>query len=733
MMSQTAKAIILMSCPKSEVVLLAVVLICCLPASNGFSTAAFPGAEGAGANAVGGRGGDLYFVSNTNDTGAGSLRNGITSATGPRTILFNVSGTVDLQSNLRINKPFLTIAGQTAPGDGITLRRRVTSVQDTHDVIVRFIRCRPGDIDSTFEDDSFHFVHASNSIVDHVSASWSVDECLSVTHSTNVTVQWCMIGESLRNSQHTKGAHGYGTLLRYGAGELTFHHNLYQHHDSRNPRLGDRLKLDFVNNVIYNWGGTAGYSGGNGPTEDAKDNPGGVFTNHMNYVSNYLVAGPSTTSPTRAFKSGATNTVIYQIGNRIDSNKNSALDGTDTDWSMFTRPYTVSLNRYPLPAVTSDSAGVAYQRVLAFAGASAVRDEVDLRLLGNVRDHLGAIVDAVGTGDQATDYVTNNIGGVNHIFVRGWPMLNSTAPPADDDNDGMADYWELALGLSTSEANNNHTNSDGYTDLEWYLNWLAGLHAVSDRNGNVDINLAHMIGTTNNFVFTVADGTNGSVTLLEDGRTARFAPVSDYCGLAEFTFIASNAVDHAGFGPVSVSVLVSITNAPAPPNTPPMLAAIPDYIIKAGETLTFTNSASDTNDPMQTLMFALTDEPAGATITATDGVFHWRPAIAQGGTTNDMSVVVSDNGIPSLSATQSFAVTVNQPAEPVLQVPVIAGGQFNLVVGGDTGPDYIIQASADLTNWESVFITNSPALPLLWKDEDAGSHTQRFFRVLLGP
>ena len=186
---------------------------------------AFPGAEGFGGNAVGGRGGTVYHVTTTNDNGssslAGSLRQGVSVAN--RTIVFDVSGTINLASDLKITVSNLTIAGQTAPGDGICIQGRTLSVQNTHDVIVRYLRCRPGDLNcsSGFEGDSFDFVNATNVIADHVTATWSIDECLSPTWSTNVTLQWCLIAESLRNSCHSKGQHGYGSLIKYGNGRLT--------------------------------------------------------------------------------------------------------------------------------------------------------------------------------------------------------------------------------------------------------------------------------------------------------------------------------------------------------------------------------------------------------------------------------------------------------------------------------------------------------------------------------
>lgn len=695
-------------------------LIGCLAmmTADALALPAFPGAEGAGANATGGRGGSVYYVTNLNDSGPGSLRTGVSA--GNRTILFKVSGTIDLQSDLKINKPNITIAGQTAPGDGITLRRRITSVQNTHDVIVRFIRSRVGDLDSSFQDDSFHVVSGTNIIVDHVSSSWSVDECLSVTHSTNVTIQWSMISESLKNSQHAKGAHGYATLLRYGEGQLTFHHNLYQHHDSRNPRLGDNLKLDFVNNVIYDWGGRAGYSGSD--STDLGGNPGG-YVNYLNYVNNYLVAGPVTGPKTQAFLGGATNTIIFQSGNFIDSNRNGALDGSNTGWSMFSGTYVPSGTRFPIPSINADEAAITYQRVLAFAGASAARDQVDLRLLVTVRNQTGRLIDTVGPNNQATDYVTNNIDGVIRVAVRGWPELNSTTPPADFDNDGIPDYFESALGWNPNLANNNHTNGDGYTDLEWYLNWLAEPHAVTGFREPVEVNLRSLTGENPNLQFFDLGSTNGSVVLQPDGFNAQFVPATNFTGLTQFTFNVTNTADSIAFGPIAVTVLVS--------NTVPVFSVITDQVVIAGATLSLTNRA-ETSDALQPLTFALSSGPTGASVNLTNGVFTWRPTIAQSGTTNSVSIVVTDSGLPSLSATQTFNVIVNAPAQPNGEI-FWDDSQLNLLVGGDFGPDYSIEASTNLMNWESIFTTNSPTLPFLWPTADVANFGQRFYRIRLGP
>src|SRR5580765_8125169 len=408
---------------------------------------ASPGAEGSGAITPGGRGGDVYHVINLSDSGPGSLRFGVQNAVGPRTIVFDVSGTIYLQTKLSINKPFLTFAGQTAPGDGVTVAGWTTAVTDTHDVIVRYLRFRPGDLNCpNYQDDGFTVDRSVNVIADHVSASWSVDETLSVTESDKVTVQWSLITESMKNSCHIKGAHGYGSLIRYGNGLISYHHNLYAHHDSRNPRLGDNIGLDFVNNVIYDWGSEAGYSGDN--TEGSP---------RLNYVGNYLVAGPSTPSSkrNRAFNGGSTNTQIYQSNNAIDSNLNGAHDGQDTQWSMIIGLYTRQQpGRFSFAQVETDDAPTAYDRVLNLAGHSLVRDAVDTRVVSEVRDEGGHQISS-----------ENDVGG--------WPALNSLTPPVDTDQDGIPDSWENDHGLNALDPSDGPAiTASGYSNLELYLNDL---------------------------------------------------------------------------------------------------------------------------------------------------------------------------------------------------------------------------------------------------------------------
>ena len=422
---------------------------------------AFPGAEGAGQFAVGGRNGDVYYVTNLNDSGAGSLRTGVSTAPASgRTILFTVSGTIQLLTDLKINKPYVTVAGQSAPGGGITISGHELHVQDTHDVIVQYVRTRVGDLytqptnPTGYGPDSFGIENANNVMIDHVSASWSIDENLSVTHdSTNVTVQWSTIAEALKNAGHPKGAHSYGSLIN--GTDVTYAHNLYESNDSRNPRpegAGDTsirpgtLNLDFVNNVIENPGGRFGYSGNNVSSNDDY---------RMNYVGNYGISGPNT-SATALFNPASTATQIYVPAgsNFLDRDKNGILDGTAaTGTRLMNGAFTNSPSRFNLPEVTTFDATQAYIQVLSRAGASYFRDPVDRRLIRNVMNQKGAIIDS-----------QNQVGG--------YPALLSEPAPTDSNNDGVPDYFAAAHGFDATTDIHKLDSGNGYTWLESYLHSL---------------------------------------------------------------------------------------------------------------------------------------------------------------------------------------------------------------------------------------------------------------------
>lgn len=406
------------------------------------ATPAFPGAEGAGAHARGGRGGRAIYVTNLNDSGPGSLRAAV-EAKGPRTVLFAVDGTIELASVLTVNEPFLTIAGQTAPGGGVCLKNFDFVIAADH-VIVRHLRFRPGDGAKKAVDGMSIGGSARDVIIDHCSVSWSVDECLSVSGSGgNITVQWCLIAESLSRSVHHKGPHGYGALVR-ADGDVTYHHNIFAHHSSRSPRPGtweDANKrgiiLDFRNNVVYGWSSRAGYSSAD------KAN--------INYVGNFLKPNASSKTPGQAFNVGGPATKIYVAGNHL-----VGADVANADnWKMIgsLKAENKMERPFPIAPVKTDTAAAAYEKVLAAAGAiKPARDAVDRRIVEQVRNGTGKIVDSQ---DE----------------VGGWPDLAPGRAPRDADQDGLPDEWERKRGLNPQDpADAARPAEGGYTQLEEYLN-----------------------------------------------------------------------------------------------------------------------------------------------------------------------------------------------------------------------------------------------------------------------
>ena len=440
-------------------------------------TLAFPGAEGFARFASGGRGGDVYIVTNLNDSGPGSLRDAVAnrSAATPRTVVFAVSGTIYLNSTLRITQGNLTLAGQTAPGQGICLARYPLNPSNASNVVIRFLRSRLGDT-MLVEDDAFVCRYATNVIVDHCSFSWSVDETASAYDNTNFTMQWCFATESLRDSVHTKGAHGYGGI--WGGLGASFHHNLLAHHDSRNPRFNgarthgtDGELVDMRNNVIYNWRGNSTYGGE--PTDT------GLPARH-NMVNNVYKNGPASGTGASRYRildptpntdsTGAIYSLFHVAGNWTTASSTV----TANNWNGGVQVISSSL--YPtiradtpfvVAPVVTQSAQDAYPLVLAYAGCRLpARDTIDTRIAGEV---------ASGT---VTYYGSkNNYPGIidSQSDVGGWPALASAPAPTDSDKDGMPDAWESAHGRDPNLASDRNLvdSATGYTQLELYLNELA--------------------------------------------------------------------------------------------------------------------------------------------------------------------------------------------------------------------------------------------------------------------
>ncbi|MES2598718.1 MAG: pectate lyase [Verrucomicrobiota bacterium] len=426
-----------------------------LSAAEALRTPAFPGAEGAGMWAKGGRGGRLITVTNVNDSGPGSLRAALETK-GPRTVVFSVSGTLELKTPLRIREPSITIAGQTAPGDGICLKNYELQIGQTHDVIIRHLRCRPGDKTSQAgEMDALTIWDSQDVIVDHCSATWSTDECLSVTNNSDrVTVQHCLIAEALTS-------HGLGSIIGCYRGSISFLHNLYAHNRDRNPRASGYQataghaddpgpRIEFRGNTLFNWSSGAGYTG-----SGKADAPERIA---MNYIGNYLKPGADTSTAyrTAAFSiySGAT-AELFLDGNQAHQPPQPLEFQSEL---LIVRPgATVILLETPFlfePPAEKLTASAAHARVLAIAGASKPkRDAVDTRIITGVRDD---------TGRQ-----------IKTIPEDAWPQLQSTSPEHDTDGDGLPDAWEKAHGLNPMNAADAVlTTPEGWTHLEVWMNDL---------------------------------------------------------------------------------------------------------------------------------------------------------------------------------------------------------------------------------------------------------------------
>jgi hypothetical protein len=429
---------------------------------------AFPGAEGFGKYTTGGRGGAVIEVTNLNDNGPGSLRAAI-SVEGARTVVFRVSGTIFLESTLSIKNGNITIAGQTAPGDGITLANYNFRIS-TDNVIIRYIRSRLGDLESQ-EEDAFTCTSRSNIIVDHCSFSWSVDEAASCYNNTNFTMQWCIISESLYNSIHSKGPHGYGGI--WGGNKASYHHNLIAHHSSRFPRFnGARGRfepweelVDYRNNVIYNWGFNSCYGGDPSEIDGTKA--------YINMVGNYYKAGPGTSSGEITYRivEPWDHSVYGYSYWYIDSNFVEGYPSvTEDNWLLGVQNVSESekeemklLSPSVFDITTRHTAEEAYPLVLENAGVTLPRrDTVDKRVVWEVLNGTATYGGIRGSNCGIID---------SQEEVGGWPVLFTGPAPPDNDHDGMDDNWELANGLNPGNPadRNGDKNTNGYTDLEDYL------------------------------------------------------------------------------------------------------------------------------------------------------------------------------------------------------------------------------------------------------------------------
>lgn len=486
------------------------VLSTAIPALAYTPIAAFPGAEGGGKFVTGGRSTSVYIVDNLSDYTEnetpikGSLRDALSENN--RIIVFDVSGVIKLKAPLRVHHKNISILGQTAPNDGITVYGYETNISQCENMIMRYMRFRPGaeNVHSGDSMDALWGRSMKNLIVDHVSTSWSTDETMSLYRGENMTIQWSIIAESLTMSGHTKGRHGYGAIM--GGVNTTYHHNLIANHTSRNPRMGggtpeaddnDHIaQFDIRNNVIYNWGFNSCYGGGR---------------SKMNFVYNYMKPGPGTREEVknRLMDAGERDKPgsFFLKGNFLEGNPEISADNSKgIHISEENAPFTtISETPFLMDGIkarnlTTDTPQDAYTKVLALAGATYPRrDALDQRLINEVRS---------GTGEFAN----------RHEEVGGLPYTESYVRPAslDKDRDGIPDSWEIANGLNPKDSTDSIKFSpSGYSYIELYANSLVNTNHEPD---NPDIQL---VSPANNQIFKAGETIAVKTTVTDDDNIAK--------------------------------------------------------------------------------------------------------------------------------------------------------------------------------------------------------------------
>ena len=500
---------------------------------------AFSDAEGYGRYARGGRGGKVVAVTNLNDDGPGSFRHAVNNDIGPRTIVFNVSGIIELKSRLILNQNYVTIAGQTAPGKGITIRSAPFGVGG-NDVIVRFLRVRLG-AGTTF--DGMGITGANHSIIDHSSISWTIDEAFSSRGARNMTLQRTLISEALNVAGHQnypKGkGHGYAATI--GGDTASFHHNLLAHCYGRNWSLGGGLdgsgayagRIDIRNNVVYNWGNRATDGG----------------ANKVNFVNNYYKPGAATklfvalnaqhegvgSGMQRYYFAGNVMPGYFDENNQEKGRKETFSNGDSKKYETFVnQPFFES-------HVKTESATAAYKNVLSDVGSTQpVLDDHDIRIINETLNgtykYKGSVSGIPGHPDS-------------HEDVGGWENYPEINRPAnyDTDQDGLPDWWEKIHGFNLYSAAGDFTDAnadedrDGFTNLDNFLEWLATPHYKTEAGKPVRINLRELSrGYTEKMTYKLSDISNGKASL--SAHEVVFTP--DANGLGSFSFIVSDAAGH---------------------------------------------------------------------------------------------------------------------------------------------------------------------------------------------
>jgi len=484
---------------------------------------AFPEAEGYGRFAVGGRGGKVVEVTNLNDSGPGSLRDAVDQQIGRKTIVFNVSGNIKLASRLVVNQPYVTIAGQTAPGEGITITRAPIGLTG-NDGVVRFLKVRIGG-GTTY--DGMGLTGANHSIIDHCSISWTIDESFSSRGAHNITLQRTLISEALNVAGHDKypagKMHGYAATIGGDIG--SFHHNLLAHNEGRNWSIGGGLngdgyyggKIDIRNNVVYNWGHRATDGG----------------ANQVNFVNNFYKPGASTKifvalnaqiegvgkGKQQYYFDGNTMPGYFNEKNQEKGRKFTLSNKAIVDYEVFlNKPFFESY-------VNTQTADAAYKNVLSDVGANAPFFD----------KHDNRIIDETLKGTYTYKGSKSGLGGLidNEADQGGWPNFATENRPADwdTDHDGLPNWWEKAKRLNENSKNGDFsdagldTDKDGFTQLDDYLDWMAQPHFFIKTGEKLTLDAAiYFKGYEKKPVYTFSEVKNGKAVL--KGSTIKFTAES---------------------------------------------------------------------------------------------------------------------------------------------------------------------------------------------------------------
>jgi len=484
-------------------------------------TLAFPGALGFGRNATGGRTGTVYHVTNLNDSGTGSFRDAVSASN--RIVVFDVGGYITLTTAVSVSSN-ITIAGQTAPGGGIGFKSGEIGFSSSTNIICRYIRVRPGSETASTTDDAISFYRATNMILDHSSiqfAPWNdidgVTDDWQNHPLNNITVQNCIIADPTGQQ--------FGAHTEAVNGNWAWFYNIFANSHNRNPLA--KVNTIFVNNVLYNC--SAGYTTHTSTNFD------------HDIVNNYFIFGPASAGTDNTWYQVDKNQSIYYSGNLKDTNDDGTLNGATTTPFWYQGPGTILTSPWsPLTTTVAPlNTQTAYRYAVSRAGALP-RDQVDALVISQVKT-LGSGTTGTGagtTGPDGTLYTSQTQTGLGN---NGYGTISSGTKPTDTDNDGMPDFWETANGLSTTTNDAMTIATDGYANIEHYINWLADPHATTTKNNFVDVDLSIFAGGFSSVspTYSASSASHGTISLTS--HTVRFTPTTNFTGLGSFNFTVSGS------------------------------------------------------------------------------------------------------------------------------------------------------------------------------------------------